>query len=58
MFSNPMSSESVAIQGYYALINGKRVVVTGGLNKLGALATKFLPRNVAAKVAKSIARKK
>lgn len=58
MFSSPMSSEFVAKKGYNALIKGKRVVVTGGLNKVGALAAKFLPRSVAAKVAKSIARKK
>lgn len=58
MFSRPMSSEFVAKQGYNALMNGKRVVVTGGPNKVGALAAKFLPRSLAAKVAKSIARKK
>lgn len=58
MFSNPMNSELVAKQGYNALMNGKRVIVTGGLNKVGVLAAKFLPRSVAAKVAKSVARKK
>jgi short-subunit dehydrogenase len=52
-----MTAEIVAKQGYNALLNGKRVVVTGGLNKAGTIAAKFLPRSLAAKIAKSIARK-
>lgn len=58
MFSQPMNSEIVAKQGYNALMSGKRVVIPGGLNKMGAYAAKLLPRSLAAKVAKSIARKK
>lgn len=54
MFSNAMSSEVVAKQGFDSLMQGKRVVITGGLNKIGALAAKFLPRRTAAKVAKLV----
>jgi len=54
MFSNAMSSEEVAKQGYDSLMQGKRVVITGGFNKIGALAAKFLPRRTAAKVAKLV----
>ncbi|MCG1023385.1 SDR family NAD(P)-dependent oxidoreductase [Sutcliffiella horikoshii] len=54
MFSNAMPSEIVAKQGYQALMRGKRVVITGRFNKVGALAAKFLPRQSAAKVAKLV----
>ncbi|NLP52486.1 SDR family oxidoreductase [Bacillus sp. RO1] len=54
MFSNAMSSDVVAQQGYHALMQGKGVVITGGFNKVGALAAKFLPRRTAAKVAKLV----
>lgn len=58
MFRSAMNSGFVAKLGYDALMNGNRVIVTGGLNKAGALAAKFLPRSLAAKIAKSVARKK
>lgn len=54
MFSNAMSSEVVAEQGYHSLMQGKRVVITGGFNKVGAMAAKFLPRKTAAKIAKLV----
>lgn len=54
MFSNAMSSEVVAKKGYDSLMQGKRVVITGGMNKVGAYAAKFLPRRTAAKVAKLV----
>ncbi|MDZ5472963.1 SDR family oxidoreductase [Bacillus sp. 31A1R] len=54
MFSNAMSSEVVAKIGYVSLMQGKRVVIPGGLNKVGALVAKFLPRRTAAKVAKLV----
>lgn len=54
MFSNAMASDVVARQGYDALMQGKGVVITGGFNKVGALAAKFLPRRTAAKVAKLV----
>lgn len=56
MFSGAMSSQEVARQGYQALMGGKRVVITGGSNKVGAYAAKFLPRSVAAKIAKYVAK--
>ena len=55
MFSGAMSSHEVAKQGYQALMAGKRVVITGGTNKVGAYAAKFLPRSLAAKIAKYVA---
>ncbi|MGG1679796.1 SDR family NAD(P)-dependent oxidoreductase [Neobacillus sp. NRS-1170] len=58
MFSRAMASDEVAKSGYKALMNGKRVVVTGGFNKAGALGAKFMPRSLAAKVAKYVAEEK
>jgi uncharacterized protein len=58
MFSRAMSSDIVAKKGYEALMSGKRVIVTGGFNKAGALGAKFMPRSIAAKIAKYIAGEK
>ncbi|PGY09757.1 SDR family oxidoreductase [Bacillus sp. AFS031507] len=55
MFSKAMASDLVAKSGYEALMRGKRVIITGGLNKAGALGAKFMPRNIAAKIAKYVA---
>ncbi|WHY00275.1 SDR family oxidoreductase [Neobacillus sp. DY30] len=56
MFSRAMSSGEVAQQGYLGMLSGKRVVITGSANKLGAYAAKFLPRSLAAKIAKYVAK--
>ncbi|MGG3467450.1 SDR family oxidoreductase [Neobacillus pocheonensis] len=58
MFSRAMASDLVAKQGYEALKSGKRVIVTGGFNKAGALGAKFMPRSLAAKIAKYVAGEK
>ncbi|MFD0829466.1 SDR family NAD(P)-dependent oxidoreductase [Neobacillus sp. M.A.Huq-85] len=58
MFSRAMSSKIVAQQGYQAMMHGKRVIITGGLNKAGALAAKFLPRSLGAKIAMYVAGEK
>jgi uncharacterized protein len=58
MFSRAMASDDVARKGYAALMKGKRVIVTGGLNKAGAIGAKFMPRSMAAKVAKYVAGEK
>lgn len=58
MFSSAMAADVVAKQGYDALMRGKRVVVTGGSNKAGAVATKLMPRRLSAKIAKSITSEK
>ncbi|MED1469944.1 SDR family oxidoreductase [Bacillus salipaludis] len=58
MFSRAMSSNRVALQGYQAMMHGKRVIITGGLNKAGALAAKFLPRSLGAKIAMYVAGEK
>jgi short-subunit dehydrogenase len=54
MFSKAMASDLVAKSGYEALMRGKRVIITGGLNKAGALGAKFMPRSIAAKIAKYV----
>jgi uncharacterized protein len=56
MFSGAMSSAAVAEQGYKALMMGKRVIITGSTNKIGAYAAKLLPRSLAAKIAKYVAK--
>ncbi|MBT2690961.1 SDR family oxidoreductase [Bacillus sp. ISL-47] len=58
MFSRSMPADVVAKLGYEGLMSGKRVLITGGINKIGALSAKFLPRSVAAKVAKYVAGEK
>lgn len=58
LFNRPMNSETVAKQGYNALMNGKRVVITGKLNKASVLAVRFIPRSTAAKIAKFVTKKK
>ncbi|MDQ0200356.1 SDR family NAD(P)-dependent oxidoreductase [Neobacillus ginsengisoli] len=58
MFSSAMASDLVAKKGYEALMSGKRVIITGGFNKAGALGAKFMPRSTAAKIAKYIAGEK
>jgi len=58
MFSNAMSSEVVAKQGYSALFKGKRVIITGTLNSIGAYAAKFFPRSITAKIAKYVGQEK
>lgn len=58
MFSNAMDSTIVAKKGFEALMCGKRVVITGGLNKAGAYGAKFMPRSLAAKIAKNVAGEK
>ena len=52
MFKKAMEADIVTQLGYNALMRGQRVIITGTLNKIGAYAVKFLPRNLAAKVAK------
>ncbi len=58
MFSRAMEADIVVQLGYNALMKGQRVIITGTINKIGAYAAKFLPRSIAAKVAKSAAREK
>lgn len=55
MFSKAMDATTVAALGYNGMKKGKRVVITGGSNKIGATAAKFLPRSTAAKIAKYVA---
>jgi len=58
MFERAMEADIVVQLGYNALMKGQRVVIAGTLNKIGAYAAKFLPRSLAAKVAKAAAGEK
>ncbi|WP_058300736.1 SDR family NAD(P)-dependent oxidoreductase [Gorillibacterium timonense] len=57
LFKRAMSADQVARQGYAAMKTGKRVIITGTLNRLSIFGTKFIPRSAAAKFAKSLAKK-
>ncbi|AYC28423.1 SDR family NAD(P)-dependent oxidoreductase [Paenisporosarcina cavernae] len=58
MFSSAMEAPTVATLGYEGMQKGKRVIITGSSNKIGATVAKFLPRSVGAKVAKYVAGEK
>lgn len=55
MFSGAMLPEKVVEIAYKSLLNKKRVVIPGLYNKVMAYLAKFLPRALAAKVAKYLA---
>ena len=52
--AKPMSAKDVAEQGWIAKRSGKRVVVTGGLNKVFAFLPRVTPRRVTTFVASKI----
>lgn len=52
--SHVMTAAAVAGQGYNAMRAGKSSVVTGGLDRAVAVSTRFLPRGVAARMAKMV----
>lgn len=56
LFSNvkPMDSYTVAEIGYRGMMNGETIVITGALNKLMAVATRFVPRSATARLVKRI----
>lgn len=54
MFSRTMAADVVARTGYQALMNGKSVVVAGGMNRASTIMEKFLPRSWVAKAAKYV----
>jgi short-subunit dehydrogenase len=47
-----MSAAAVARQGYAATMAGRRLVVTGGVNKFATLMTRFAPRALVLDVAR------
>lgn len=49
-----MTAEEVAQAGYRAMLAGKSSVVTGGMNRVMAAATRFVPRGVSARIAKRL----
>jgi len=52
--AKPMSAKAVAEEGWIAARGGKRVVVTGGLNKVFAFLPRITPRRVTTFVASKI----
>lgn len=54
----PMSSKQVARIGYNAMRRGKRVVVTGALNKMLAQSVRISPRRVVTKVTRTLQEKR
>jgi hypothetical protein len=53
-----LSAAAVAKAGYAAFRRGKRVVVPGLVNKVGAVGTRFVPRSAAAKIAGSLQKRR
>jgi uncharacterized protein len=51
---HPVPSRPVALAGYRAMRKGKRVVITGFTNRLGAFLTRFLPRPLLARIVKAL----
>jgi short-subunit dehydrogenase len=47
-----MDSKTVAAIGYRGLMNGKRVVIPGVMNKIGTWSTRFVPNAALMKVVK------
>jgi uncharacterized protein len=54
LFRDTASVEEVARKGYAALMAGKTVEVVGTRNKVWTFLTRFFPRRIAAKVARSV----
>jgi short-subunit dehydrogenase len=53
-----LSAAAVAKAGYAAFRRGKRVVVPGLVNKIGAAGTRLVPRGTAAKIAGSLQKRR
>jgi len=53
-----LSAAAVAKAGYAAFRRGKRVVVPGLVNKIGAAGTRIVPRGTAAKIAGSLQKRR
>jgi short-subunit dehydrogenase len=49
-----MDSMTAARIGYRAMMRGRRVVVTGGMNKISVFAMRFVPRRMTAAVARKL----
>ena len=49
-----MEAHEVALQGYAGMMAGKRVVIPGRVNQLGAIGSRLVPRSLAAGIARRI----
>jgi len=57
-FRGAMRAEEVARLGYEAMMKGKQVVVTGGMNRVLAFANRFVPRGLAARIAMRVMKRR
>lgn len=53
-----LSAEMVAMLGYRGMMKGKRIIVTGGLNRFLVLGSRKLPMSLIVRIAKRIMRKR
>lgn len=58
LFRWAMEADVAAKIGYNGLMKGRRVVISGTFNKIGAYSAKFLPRSITAKIAKWVGTQK
>lgn len=49
-----MTAQEVAERGYKGLVKGERVVIPGMSNKIGALSTRFVPRDMVTNIVKNM----
>lgn len=49
-----MDAQTVAYAGYRACLQGRSLIITGILNKLGTFGTRFIPRMTAATIARRV----
>lgn len=54
---NMADAKTVAAYGYKAMMKGKSVAIPGGLNKILGTLPRFIPRNMATKIVRSIQEK-
>jgi len=52
-----MNAADVALAGYTGLMNGKKIVIPGLINKLLAFSVRFAPRPVITKIVQSLNQK-
>lgn len=58
LFRWAMEADKVARIGFNGLMKGKRVVIAGAFNKIGAYSAKFLPRRITTKIAMWVGQQK
>jgi short-subunit dehydrogenase len=54
LFRKAMRAADVATEGYAATMAGRRLVVTGGMNRFGTAAVRFAPRGLVLRIARQV----